>query len=443
MALYVKNDSGPSVPAGVEDPKPSGIRVIIVGAGFAGLAAAIECTRKGHSCLVLESYRKTNVQLGDIISFGSNAGRIFDRWPGVPDKLASICHVSDHTTFNDWKGEHIYTQYWTPHEQSFGKRYNGHRGEIHKIVFDHAVEQGVEIRLGQQVTEYFESDQGAGVVSDGERITGDVVLGADGVRSKARMLVLGYDDKPKPSGYAIYRAWMDSTELAKHELTKDLVTNGDTHTGWLGPDIHFLAASIKGGRDFSWVFTHKDERDVDEGWAEPGDHDDACRILKGWDPTVHAIVRMTPPEKLVDWKLVYRDPLPTWVSPLARTALIGDAAHPFLPTSIQGASQAMEDGACLAVCLQLAGRKDVPLALRAFEKMRYERVRRVQKTGETTRDKWHKADFENIKKNPEAIRMKREEWILAHDAEDHAYQAWLDAVAELERAELERAELER
>lgn len=64
------------------------------------------------------------------------------------------------------------------------------------------------------------------------------------------------EDKPKSSGYAIYRAWMDSTELAKDPLTAPLV-QGDTHTGWLGPDIHFLAASIKGGKDFSWVFTHK------------------------------------------------------------------------------------------------------------------------------------------------------------------------------------------
>ena len=104
-----------------------------------------------------------------------------------------------------------------------------------------------------------------------------------------------------------------------YDLTKDLV-NGDTHTGWLGPDIHFLAASIKGGKEFSWVFTHKDERDVDEGWSEPGNHEDACKILEGWAPAVHAIVRMTPPNKLVDWKLVYRDPLPTWVSPKHRIA---------------------------------------------------------------------------------------------------------------------------
>lgn len=161
---------------------------------------------------------------------------------------------------------------------------------------------------------------------------------------------------------------MDSAELAKNPLTADLVTKGDTHTGWLGPDIHFLAASIKDGKEFSWVCTHKDEADVEESWSAQGDHEDACKILEGWTPAVHAIVRMTPPEKLVDWKLVYRDPLPRWTN--GHVTLIGDAAHPHLPTSIQGASQAMEDGATLGVCLQLAGKANVKEALQAYERIR-------------------------------------------------------------------------
>ncbi|KAK3671319.1 hypothetical protein LTR78_008779 [Recurvomyces mirabilis] len=428
MAPFMDGDG---VPAS-EKPKRTGIHVVIVGAGFAGITAAIECVRHGHTAQILESYKNTNVQLGDIISFGSNSSRIFGRWPGVPKKLDPICHKSDKLEYRYWNGEHIYTQYWGSEQQNFGERYNGHRGEIHKIIFDHAVEQGVDIKLGQQVTEFFETDTEAGVISNGERIVADVVLGADGVRSKARQLVLGYDDKPKASGYAIYRAWMDSSELAKNDLTKDLV-NGDTHTGWLGPDIHFLAASIKGGKEFSWVFTHKDERDVQEGWSEPGNHEDACKILEGWAPEVHTIVRMTPPDKLVDWKLVYRDPLPTWVSPKGRIALIGDAAHPFLPTSIQGASQAMEDGATVAVCLERAGKEHIEDALPTYEKIRYERVKAVQKTGETTRDAWHKADFSKLKENPEAIKLKREEWVLNHDAETHAYNVYDEAVKSTER----------
>ena len=111
---------------------------------------------------------------------------------------------------------------------------------------------------------------------------------------------------------------------------------------------------------------------------------DAQRVLEGWDPVVQKILKATP-DRLIDWKLVYRDPLPTWISPKRRIALIGDAAHPFLPTSIQGASQAMEDGATIAVCLTRSGKAHVQEAVAVFEALRYERVRAAQKTGEATR----------------------------------------------------------
>lgn len=66
--------------------------------------------------------------------------------------------------------------------------------------------------------------------------------------------------------------------------------------------------------------------------------------------------------------------------------MLGDSAHPFLPTSAQGATQAMEDGVTVAICLREAGKENVQAALRAFQDIRYERVKAVQKTGETTRD---------------------------------------------------------
>ena len=84
----------------------------------------------------------------------------------------------------------------------------------------------------------------------------------------------------------------------------------------------------------------------------------------------------------------------------------------------------MEDGATLAVTLALAGKANVPDALHGYEKIRYDRVRQAQKTGETTRDKWHKADFAKIKEDPEKLKLVREPWLLNFDAEAHAYEVW-------------------
>ncbi|KDQ56258.1 hypothetical protein JAAARDRAFT_158243 [Jaapia argillacea MUCL 33604] len=408
----------------------TGIKVIIVGAGFAGLTAAIECYRKGHDVLVLESFPQLK-PLGDVISFGPNAGRIMARWGkgSIDAKLYPICHHNKELNFYKYDGDFIISQPVYPWNKE-APSVNGHRGEIHEVIFRHAQDIGIEIRLGCRVLEYVEESTRAGVVVDGETIWGDVVVGCDGVRSKARELVLGYVDKPKSSGYAIYRAWMDSKPLLDDPLTKHLVDNGDTHTGWLGPDVHFLAASVKNGTSFSWVYTHRDDADIEESWSFPGKIADALKVIEGWDPVCRRIVELT--DSCVDWKLVYRDPLPTWVSKEARTCLAGDAAHPFLPTSIQGASQAMEDGVVLATCLQLGGKANVPTAVRAYEKIRYARCRRAQLLGEETRDMWHKADFDKIKENPSSILLKRDDWLFLFDVEKDAYERYTDVVKELE-----------
>lgn len=163
----------------------------------------------------------------------------------------------------------------------------------------------------------------------------------------------------------------------------------------------------------------KDEADVEESWQAHAPLSDAERVLKGWDPVLQKILKATP-SPLIDWKLVYRDPLPTWISPKRRIALIGDAAHPFLPTSIQGVSQAMEDGATMAVCLTRCGKEHIQEGVATFEALRYERVRAAQKTGEQTRDTWHKADWDEVKKNPESMKLKREAWLLDFDAKEYA-----------------------
>ncbi|KAJ5117139.1 hypothetical protein N7448_004085 [Penicillium atrosanguineum] len=411
-----------SEPENGELVKPTGIEVVVVGAGFGGLTAAIECHRQGHSVEIYESFPELK-SLGDIISFGPNAGRIFRRWSdgAIAERLRPLSINLENHGFkiHKWTGELVHTQP-TPKYDPTSPAFNGHRGELHTIIFNYAKDElGIPIHLGQRVIEYFEDeDQAEIVLESGQRVTADMVVGADGVRSKARQLVLGYNDKPKSSGYAVFRAWFSNKDMIRDPRTKHFCENGDTFNGWIGPDVHFLFSTIKNGQDCCWVLTHKDEADIEESWSFPGNLEDVYKVIEGWDPICKAIVEKTP--SVVDWKLVYRDPLPRWVSDHGRIALLGDSAHPFLPTSAQGATQAMEDGVVLAVCLKRGGKDNVPASVRAYQDIRYERVRAVQKTGETTRDMWHKADWDEVSKDPESIQLPREDWIFRFDAEKNA-----------------------
>jgi 2-polyprenyl-6-methoxyphenol hydroxylase-like FAD-dependent oxidoreductase len=237
---------------------------------------------------------------------GPNAGRIIARWDRtlVADRLYALCMHHKNFRIHTHTGELILEQPKVPHNPD-APMYNGHRADFHRIFYDYALSLGITIHMGKRIASYHE-DKRAGnawVATDsGERFCGNVVVGADGVRSQARKLVLGLDDRTQSSGYAVYRAWFnaEAAGIFDDDLTREFVANGDTHTGCeycaaiirfclkphpnlpclfkhldstlernffgygltliclgLGPDVHFLVASCKEGRDLSWVCTHR------------------------------------------------------------------------------------------------------------------------------------------------------------------------------------------
>jgi 2-polyprenyl-6-methoxyphenol hydroxylase-like FAD-dependent oxidoreductase len=89
-----------------------------------------------------------------------------------------------------------------------------------------------------------------------------------------------------------------------------------------------------------------------------------------WDQTFVQVVKQTPPQTVVDYKIMWRDPSMEWASKGGLVLQLGDSAHSFLPTSANGATQAMEDGISIAACLELAGRHNIPLATRVHTHLR-------------------------------------------------------------------------
>lgn len=110
---------------------------------------------------------------------------------------------------------------------------------------------------------------------------------------------------------------------------------------------------------------------------------------------------------------------------------LGDAAHSFLPTSGNGATQAVEDALSLSTCLRLGGRENVVNSVRAHVKLRYERVSTLQRFGFANRQILHYVDPDELERNPGLMTMKMGRWIWTHDPVKYArenYRAALDAV---------------
>ncbi|TQV95289.1 monooxygenase [Cordyceps javanica] len=414
------------------------LHVLIVGAGFGGLTAAIECRRRGMQVTVIETY-PTSLAYGDIIDFFPNGGRIIEAWEAgrVGRDLMKVCiNQGDKLQYCKADGTIIWEEDWILEPHHFWRQYGGHRGQMHKVILDYAVELGVVFEYGDRVVQYVDGEKPGVVTASGKQFTADVVVAADGPRSISRQQVLGLPDTKVNSGYAIFRAHFNLTE--EHRTNPELEVFCDPTTDmtklWIGKDLHMVVYTWNHGKDIGWVLTHKDTEDIGESWSFPGKKEDvlACLTQGGFESKLFEVVKATPETNIVDYKLVWRDPLNTWLSPTARIVVIGDAAHCHLPTSAQGGSQAMEDGVALAVCLERA-RGDVPLALRVMERIRFNRSHVTHMASITIRDGYHSFDFDGdeIFEKPQVLNLPRPEWVIEYDVEKASEEHFADLAADV------------
>ncbi|KAL3476990.1 hypothetical protein BJX99DRAFT_246489 [Aspergillus californicus] len=381
-----------------------------------------------HQGFSVEIYEKAQqfLRLGDSLGLGENALRLLQRW-GLHDELVALGNKSEFMQIRHWSTGEVLAQ--QPAMDMAG--YIGHRGDYHRAFLERVRGLGIPLRMGCTVASYDE-DRPAITLADGQVHEADVIVAADGIKSLAREKVLGFEDKPKSSGYACYRAYFPGAYLQSDPLCRSFVSEECLNI-WIGHDVHLVQNTLRDGEEFNWILTHKDTEDITESWFQPGNMDEVRKTICDLDPRIAAAVKRT--EECLDWKICYRDPIPSWVSRRHTVVLLGDSCHPHLPTSAQGASQATESAAVLALCLKLAGEGNVPLATRVYEKLRFDRVRKCQLNGEDIRDRWHGALKQleaGEKLDPEDV-MMRNRWLYAFDAEADTIQRWEETAAIVER----------
>ncbi|KAJ3545772.1 hypothetical protein NM208_g2352 [Fusarium decemcellulare] len=375
-------------------PEPNGSTTksnfIVVGAGYAGLAAAIELAKRGHAVEVFESTRDLTNQ-GDVIQISSYATLLMSNWGNVLEESVKISSIVPSLTYFDWKGKPIIE---APLPQEFGgfPILYSKRGEIQRLMFEHAKSIGVKFRFGVRITRYFEERDKAGIYVGAERFEASGVIAADGIHSHARSVVTGKPATAKTSGFAIYRSWFNLDTLRDDLLTRAYAES---------PDDKF----------------HDDSgADGQESWTCPGKVPDILKVIDGWDEVLKAVAKHIPEDNLVDWKLLWRDPAKKWASDNGRIVLVGDAAHPHLPTSGSGAGQAFEDAATIGTLIGEKGITNLPVLFRAYENLRYERTSLTQRLGWETRHRWHQTDWNAVKANPTLVKMPQPEWLYGANA---------------------------
>lgn len=405
------------------------IKVIIVGAGLGGCAAALAMKYHGHDVVVYEKVRRFR-RLGDSLGIGENALKLLRRWGGrlLYERLLRIGNQADNLAIRRWHDGKVLAE--QPLTDMAGRI--GHRGDYHNVLLRAVTDAHIPVYMDHEAVTYAEDGEGARVIfADGSAADADIIVGADGIKSRARSLILGLADTPRSSGYACFRAYLSGDKL-RQRLGRSLeFLDHDCLNVWIGADKHLVQNTLRNGHEVNWVLTRKidsKKRELDmllsESWFRPGDMKEVQQCVEGLDSRIAEAILAS--ETCVDWIIGYRDPLSSWVSKKHRIALLGDSCHAHMPTSSQGTGQAVESAAVLAMCLDFAGKNNIPLATRTYEKLRFKRVCLSQDNGEDLRARWHNTlrDMDDsVDVSPEAVKI-RNRWLYSFDAEADTATRW-------------------
>jgi len=338
-------------------------RIAIVGAGMGGLATAAALAKLGFRATVYEQAKRFD-RLGAGIQMSPNAMQVL-RGLGVEDRVRRVAFRPEvwanrawdtgETRFDLPLGDDCEARYGAPYLQM-------HRGDLHAALLTAAPAEA--IRLSKRLVA---AEPGPGGVmlrfEDGSVAEADLVIGADGVHSRVRALLLGAE-KPAPTGRVAYRATFPA-RLMRQEI--------GPCTKWWGEDRHIVIYYVTAAKDEVYFVTSLPDADwVKESWVATGDMAVVRDAFAGFHPEVREVLRACP--EVNRWAILDRAPSPSWQD--GRMVLIGDAAHPMTPYMAQGAAMAMEDGVMLARALAEA--ENVPAALARFEATRQARTADVQ-----------------------------------------------------------------
>jgi len=385
----------------------SGARIVIIGAGIAGLAAAASLHQAGMPCLVFEQAPDLRA-LGAGIQISPNAVRQLHRL-GLEPHLRRDAVPIQSLAFFRWSddaplarmplGERATAAFGAPY-------YAVHRADLHHALMTRIPQDLVE--LGARCTGVREREGGVRAhFADGRHADADVVVGTDGIHSVVRACVA--TDIPRYTGHVIYRGLVDADRCP-------FPTDVPQVRLWLGPDQHVVCYPISAGRLVYFGATATVERWAHQEWSVPAEVGELARMYTGWSGTVRALVSAA--REVTCWALHDRDNLDRWSS--ARTTLAGDAAHPMLPFMAQAANQAVEDAAVLAGCLREAPRHNPGPALQRYEGIRKPRIQQVHTLSSANAEVFHLADGPAQRARDTAFdqvwSIDRLEWLFGHDA---------------------------
>jgi 2-polyprenyl-6-methoxyphenol hydroxylase-like FAD-dependent oxidoreductase len=343
----------------------------IVGAGIGGLTAAATLRRIGIDAQVYEQAGRF-ARVGAGIQMMPNSMKVL-RKIGVEEGLRRTSFQPYSHLNREWDTGQVMRELPMP-ESLFGAPYLCmHRADLHDALA--SILPPDIFHLGKKLAGLEQRGSGSGTgrvtlkFADGTSAEADAVIGADGVHSLVRDIIVG-PDEPLHKGRIAYRAVFSSALLKGFDI-------GPSRTKWWGLDRHIVIYYVTAARSELYFVTSVPEPAgwvTRESWSATGDVRELRQAYEGFHADVRRVLEACP--DCHKWAILEREPLPRWSS--GRVAILGDAAHPMTPYMAQGGATAIEDAAILARCLQEVEGEDIEGAFRRYEAHRKPRTSRIQ-----------------------------------------------------------------
>jgi salicylate hydroxylase len=343
---------------------PSPRHITIIGAGIAGLTAALAFARQGFAVRILERAERLE-ETGAGLQLSPNATRLLDRL-GVLERLAPNAICPEAVVLRDARSlrELARVPLGRGAEHRWGAPYIVvHRADLQKALLARVADfAAIELNTGIEIANAPEAN-------------GGLIVGADGVWSAVRKL-LGRGES-RFSGQVAWRATVDAGYKSEDIAQADIVS------AFLHPGVHLVCYPVRGGAATNLVAVMKGGR-LAEDWTSQPDPAPLYRAMDSAAPPLRELVEQV--GRWTAWPVHTVDRKTRW-SDRRDVVLIGDAAHAMTPFAAQGAAMAIEDAVVLADLVAVSA--DLGEALRRYETLRRPRIARVSRRGALNHLAWH------------------------------------------------------
>jgi len=340
-------------------------KVIVVGGGIGGLAAALSLTRQNIEVLLLEQADQIG-EIGAGIQLGPNAFAALDAL-GVGDVARKRAVFTDAALMMDAVDATEVVRIETG--EKFRERFGGpyaviHRADIHLSILE-AVQDNplITFKTSTHVEDVkVLADHVEVTDTKGQVYKADALVGCDGVKSVVRAQTIGAQHRV--TGHVVYRAVVE-----RENMPEDLCINAPVL--WAGPRCHLVHYPLRAGKQYNLVVTFH-SREEEEWGVRDGSKEEVLSYFQGIHPRPAQMLDR--PTSWRRWATADADPVESWGS--GRATLLGDSAHPMTQYMAQGACMALEDAVTLGEAIARC-EGDFDAAFRLYESVRIPRTARV------------------------------------------------------------------